>query len=97
MEFDPPIWYLNQPCPCCLQQSLMFFTCPTCGLAVLICDDINTVVSISGLRCGPVIGGPMPSVTRGTCQKCGESEYSTFRASTSDEIRALGFQYGDYT
>jgi hypothetical protein len=63
------------------------------GLVVLICDEVSTVFAISGKRCGPRIGW----WDKNTCPECGENTFSRFRLSTSDEIRALGFQPGEYS
>jgi hypothetical protein len=93
VEIDPPDWYLNETCPCCDQGGLTFSTCPTCGLVVLLCAEINTVYAISGQRCGPAIGW---FDSEQACSNCGTSKYSSFRSSTSEEIRALGFRPGDY-
>jgi hypothetical protein len=93
MEIDPPAWRLNKACPCCDQFGLTFSTCPTCGLVVLVCAEVNTVFGISGKQCGPAIGW---FGSDETCAKCGASEYSALRNSTSEEVRALGFQPGDY-
>jgi hypothetical protein len=60
---------------------------------VLVCAEIGTVVDISGQQCGSIIG---QFGREQTCPKCGASEYSSFRSSTSDEIGALGFRPGDY-
>lgn len=93
MKIDQPAWCLNEICPCCDQGTLTFSTCPTCGLVVLICGEVGFVFEISGQQCGPVIGF---FGSEQTCAKCGTSEYSSFRNSTSEEIRALGFRPGDY-
>jgi hypothetical protein len=90
VHIDPPTWYLNQDCPCCDQGALAFYTCPTCGLVVLICGELPTVFEISDKRCGADhgwFGG------EGACPKCGVSTYSRFRTSSSNEVRALGFRY----
>jgi hypothetical protein len=93
VKIVPPSWYLTEICPCCEQGGLTFSTCPTCGLVVLICAEIGSIFAISGRRCGPLIGSIDSDQT---CQKCGASDYLSFRDSSSDEIRALGFQPGDY-
>lgn len=94
MQIDPPDWYLNESCPCCDQGTLTFSTCPSCGLVVLICGEIGFVFGISSKQCGPMIGAIH---NEQTCAKCGASEYLSFRSSTSDEIRALGFRPADYS
>ena len=90
MQIDPPTWYLNQECPCRGEVGPDFSTCPTCGFVVLVCGELGTVYEVSDKRCGSVLA---PFGAEGTCPKCGASEYSNFRNSSSDEIRALGFQW----
>jgi hypothetical protein len=90
---DPPTWWADEMCPCRNQGGLTLCTCPTCGHLVLICDEVNTVFAISGKRCGPEIGW----WDKNTCPECGENTFSRFRLSTSEEIRALGFQPGEYS
>jgi hypothetical protein len=95
VDIQPPAWYLKDTdCPCCQEGNLKFCTCPTCGVVVLICDEIGEALGISGQQCGPVIGS---AYDEQTCGNCGGSTYMDFRSSTSDEIRALGFRWpGDY-
>jgi Zn-finger nucleic acid-binding protein len=90
MQIDSPTWYLNQDCPCCNQGTLAFQTCPTCQLVVLTCGELGLIFEISDQRCGAELG---QFGTGGVCPKCGVSTYSSFRNSSSGEIRALGFRW----
>ena len=92
VEIHSPSWYSTAICPCCDQSSLEFITCPTCGLIVLICNEIGEIYAISGRRCGPLVG---QFGKNDTCGGCGMGSYDDFPNSTSDEIRALGFTYPD--
>ncbi|WP_179469433.1 hypothetical protein [Mycolicibacterium vinylchloridicum] len=91
MYIEPPRWFLTAHCPACEEGELEFSTCPTCGLVVLICNELNDVVGISGQKCGPVLSYGCQQ----TCQNCRISTYYDFRRSSSEEIRALGFRYPD--
>jgi hypothetical protein len=93
VEFDPPDWHLSEACPCCGQGRLKFSTCPACGSVVLICSELNTVFGILDRQSGSAVG---PIRTEPACAACGAATYSTFRPSTSEEVRALGFRPGDY-
>ena len=90
MQIDPPTWYLNQKCPCGGEFGPDFSTCPSCGFVVLICGEDGTVFEISDKRCGAMLG---QFGSGGVCPKCGVSKYSSFRNSSSGEIRALGFRW----
>jgi hypothetical protein len=90
VQIDPPTWNLNRGCPCGGEFGPEFSTCPTCGFVVLICGELGTVYEISDKRRGDVLG---LFGGEGTCLRCGVTEYSSFRNSSSDEIRGLGFQW----
>ena len=96
MQTQPPSWDLrNQRCACCDGQGeLVFSTCPTCGVVVLMCAEVGTVFSIRDRRAGSALGNAV--ATEDLCAQCGKSRYSDFRGATADEILALGFQPGDY-
>jgi hypothetical protein len=53
----------------------------------------RTVFGISGQQCAPVLSS---TFSEQTCAKCGAGEYSGFRDSTSEQVRALGFRPADY-
>ena len=96
MQTEPPSWELrNERCTCCDGQGeLVFSTCPSCGLVVLICAEVGAVFEIRGQQCGPAIGESV--ATADVCIKCGTTRFSDFRSATAEEILALGFQPGDY-
>jgi hypothetical protein len=60
---------------------------------VLICGEIGLVFGISDRQSGSAVG---PMQTEPACATCGNGTYWTFRRSTSEEVRALGFALGDY-
>ena len=92
---EPQFELRNQRCTCCDGQGeLIFSTCPTCGLVVLICAEVGTVFEIHDLKCGSAIGDTLASP--GACIRCGKTSFSDFLSSTTDEILALGFQPEDY-
>lgn len=97
MQLQPPSWELaNVRCSCCDGQGeLIFSTCPTCGLVVLICAEVGTVFEISDRHVGRLLGGSFHS-ERNTCINCGKSKYSEFKSATSDEILARGLRPEDY-
>lgn len=91
---EPQFELRNQRCTCCDGQGeLVFSTCPTCGLVVLICAEVGTVFEIHDLKCGSAIG--YFDLTQ-ACIRCGKTSFSDFRSSTTDEILALGFQPEDF-
>jgi hypothetical protein len=96
VETKPLSWELRmERCPCCDGPGeLVFRTCPTCGLVVLICAEVGTVFEIRIQQHGSVIGESIDA--ENVCTKCGRNRYSVFRSATADEILALGFQPGDY-
>jgi len=96
VQTQPPSWELrNQRCTCCDGQGeLVFSTCPTCGVVVLICAEVGTVFSIHDRQAGSALGDSIAA--EDVCTRCGKSRFSDFRSATADEILALGFQPGDY-
>lgn len=99
MRARKPTWQLrDERCACCDGQGeLLFLACTTCGTIVLGCGEIGTVFEIRDSRSGghglELIAGASGDAA---CFICGMGSYSSFRAATSEEIRACGFQPGDY-
>ena len=96
MEIHPPSFELRRErCRCCDGQGeLVFSTCPSCGLVVLICAEVGTVYQIRDRQVGALLGDSVAA--EDSCTKCGQSRYGDFRSATSGEILALGFQSEDY-
>ena len=93
MNVVAPTFELRAPCPCCGQGGLSFSTCPTCQRVVLICEEVGTVFPDP-----QDLSQTTPQLYGGgaTCPSCGGPPLREFRASTSDEIKALGFTHEDY-
>jgi hypothetical protein len=85
VEIHLPSWELSsQRCPACRQQyELIFYTCSFCGRVVLAC----------------CLGDTFEIANKGVGAKFYDEDCCAapdFRPSTWQEIRALGFEPGEY-
>ena len=96
MQFVEPTWSLRSPrCPCCDDEgSLVFYTCPTCGHVVVVCDEMASVYPDP--KNVEIVLYPDTPGFRDSCPKCTETAISEFRPSNSEEIRNAGFNVGEY-
>ncbi len=98
MKIGSPRWYLRDrrsPCLCDGERELEFKACPACGAVMLVCTEVGTVFDDprAAWRGELKAGGQNRFAD---CPRCQSAPTETFRAATSDEIRALGFRPGEY-
>jgi hypothetical protein len=94
MRFNPPEWHLRERCPCCTGQGeLLFIACPACSAVMLVCDEIGLVyTNVRNLSVRPNISW----LGNDRCPRCDKVRLADFPPASSDQILALGIQYGEY-
>ncbi|KAB8142216.1 hypothetical protein F8S13_14585 [Chloroflexia bacterium SDU3-3] len=94
MRFNPPEWHLRERCPCCTGQGeLLFIACPACGGVLLVCDEIGLVYPAAS-SVGAWTG--LSWLEDDRCPSCDKVRLADFPPASSDQILALGIQYGEY-
>lgn len=94
MNISRPNWrFASAQCSYCAEGELIFSTCPSCGLVVVVCAECSTVYDLEEKRVGREVG----DLTGDTlCHNCASSRHNDFHLSTDEEIRNRGFVFGEY-
>lgn len=87
MQIGKSTWNIKDPCPHCGQGYPEFCFCPACGYVTVACDETGeTFINPKKLEEG----------FTDICPKCGNVQTADFETADSNQIRAAGFQPGEY-